>query len=992
MKRRIDFSCYRLVVAIIALAVTDLYFPATACASDVYGQNDTDVVVEPLGEWVTSAITIDSAPDCAVVTGIDVGFQAIHPYSADLVVDLTDAVISTEYRIWQNEGGSNPNPSRTVTGITAFNGQPVNQAWTLWAADLADLDVGYIDYWWIRIYYQIGSKTYSVYAMIDNFNGASDNDGDGYYDEFTFNVIIDADVSCGDSSVYARVVDNTTGQAWYSADPIAIAGDATDDAVSMSFSQSDFGGLLMHQSALDFTVEIRDLSYSEILASENSVLHEPIYSEVIPPAYQVFSGIMDVNSVTDSDGDGYPEQFQFDLWVDADVQWGISDVFVKIVCTTTGQSWWSENPIPITDTLSDDAVSFHFSEIDFLPWIYQRSNMDFRIEVWDPSRSQLLASDSQLDNEPVHADRILRLSDAVGILKMMTSPSRGSVEFLSDINKDGKIGLGEVAFILQRLSGIRLEEDPQTLYNGGGPSSDGGAIPVTSTQEEQGVLAVNGDGTALISSPELRSEFTVKIVQKGTQIPVSGMNIQWRAKNGRIELIAYDPSGVWAPVIYQGDPSIAGGSPGSTSAALAIQSDTRRPQILITGTLLLFGVVSLAVAELDYIFDVYRMSEFHVTNIADNGDGYGVFRCTVAQLAKYLTDYYGGKKATLSIATQFVFAGIPFPTEGWEVFGFIVESMLTEEAKFVIDQLNAVQNKLLYGTANENTEIWVQINNWQSVGNDFLYDVDIVILPVNWDDTFEDNDSFSQARTLEIRDSNGLVAYSSDPDYFKVYLNPGDNWQAKASFLNTKGDINLRLYNPNHVLVASSLGTENSETVSLSNVTVPGWYYLEVTNDGGQWSGNMYNLSVSGIGGEPEADRDLRFVLSWGEHPSDLDSHLYTPLIQGLGYHVYYNNPMDASQLPYVGLDVDDTDGYGPETISINELYPGTYHYSVYNFSEVPAITTSQAQVSVFDQFGLITEVTVPFSGSGLWWHVFEIDGESGNIALINQISATTPQ
>lgn len=69
---------------------------------------------------------------------------------------------------------------------------------------------------------------------------------------------------------------------------------------------------------------------------------------------------------------------------------------------------------------------------------------------------------------------------------------------------------------------------------------------------------------------------------------------------------------------------------------------------------------------------------------------------------------------------------------------------------------------------------------------------------------------------------------------------------------------------------------------------------------------------------------NFRVVLSWGQIPSDLDSHLLTPS----GHHVYYANssPSGAG----ANLDVDDTDSYGPETVTVTELQDGTYTYYVH--------------------------------------------------------------
>lgn len=63
----------------------------------------------------------------------------------------------------------------------------------------------------------------------------------------------------------------------------------------------------------------------------------------------------------------------------------------------------------------------------------------------------------------------------------------------------------------------------------------------------------------------------------------------------------------------------------------------------------------------------------------------------------------------------------------------------------------------------------------------------------------------------------------------------------------------------------------------------------------------------------------FRIVLSWGELPSDLDSHLTGPNEEEGRFHIYFGNRgnENAEQSPYAWLDLYDTDSFGPETITI---------------------------------------------------------------------------
>ncbi len=148
--------------------------------------------------------------------------------------------------------------------------------------------------------------------------------------------------------------------------------------------------------------------------------------------------------------------------------------------------------------------------------------------------------------------------------------------------------------------------------------------------------------------------------------------------------------------------------------------------------------------------------------------------------------------------------------------------------------------------------------------------------------------------------------------------------------------------------------------------------------------GLMARSSLDIVVGSQQA---LKIVLTWGNEPTDLDSHLYTPEIEGSNYHIYYVDKGSLESPPYAWLDIDDTSSYGPETIWFERLFTDTYTYSVYNYSGVPDITTSSAHVEVIDAQGVIAAFDVPVIGSGRWWNVFTLDGTTGEIARINTIS-----
>lgn len=140
-----------------------------------------------------------------------------------------------------------------------------------------------------------------------------------------------------------------------------------------------------------------------------------------------------------------------------------------------------------------------------------------------------------------------------------------------------------------------------------------------------------------------------------------------------------------------------------------------------------------------------------------------------------------------------------------------------------------------------------------------------------------------------------------------------------------------------------------------------------------------------------------KFILTWGAQPYDLDSHLFTPTIEGSAYEVYYGDQGDDQQAPYAWLDVDDVSSWGPEATTIEELYPGTYTFAVHNFSgeyggDTP-LHQSLGHVDIFNGRVQVASVHVPTMGTAndLWWIVGTVDGATGAFNLVNSLTDNEP-
>nr|WP_237027867.1 tetratricopeptide repeat protein [Pectobacterium polaris] len=126
----------------------------------------------------------------------------------------------------------------------------------------------------------------------------------------------------------------------------------------------------------------------------------------------------------------------------------------------------------------------------------------------------------------------------------------------------------------------------------------------------------------------------------------------------------------------------------------------------------------------------------------------------------------------------------------------------------------------------------------------------------------------------------------------------------------------------------------------------------------------------------------MRIVLTWGERPADLDSHLIYP-----GNHIYFSHQKGRD----ANLDVDDTDSFGPETITIDKKRLGeSYIYAVHDYSNGDkanslALSASSAKVFVYVGSSQVRSYSVPLNKTGNIWTVFRLN-PNGDFEDINAV------
>ncbi|MBC6906499.1 PEGA domain-containing protein [Saccharophagus sp. K07] len=156
----------------------------------------------------------------------------------------------------------------------------------------------------------------------------------------------------------------------------------------------------------------------------------------------------------------------------------------------------------------------------------------------------------------------------------------------------------------------------------------------------------------------------------------------------------------------------------------------------------------------------------------------------------------------------------------------------------------------------------------------------------------------------------------------------------------------------------------------------------EITIEQHQPLNLQISLSPTLVSGSETA----RIVLSWGEHPGDLDSHLL-----GFGesmLHVSYR----AMRADGARLDVDDTDAFGPETITIESWNRALYRYYVVdfsnqNYSTSSALANSNAVVQLYIGNEPVQAFEVP-QEPGVIWHVFDYRPATNELTLVNKMVA----
>lgn len=136
----------------------------------------------------------------------------------------------------------------------------------------------------------------------------------------------------------------------------------------------------------------------------------------------------------------------------------------------------------------------------------------------------------------------------------------------------------------------------------------------------------------------------------------------------------------------------------------------------------------------------------------------------------------------------------------------------------------------------------------------------------------------------------------------------------------------------------------------------------------------------------------VRIVLTWGEQPADLDSHLECSLARGDKFHIYFEQKTFLlSGERIADLDLDDTQSYGPETTTIYRADEGEYLFWVHNYtgSSQYGLANSGACVQVYMGYSSAPSYVfyVP-NEAGYGWEVFRYNSATGVLTPSNKMYA----
>jgi hypothetical protein len=123
--------------------------------------------------------------------------------------------------------------------------------------------------------------------------------------------------------------------------------------------------------------------------------------------------------------------------------------------------------------------------------------------------------------------------------------------------------------------------------------------------------------------------------------------------------------------------------------------------------------------------------------------------------------------------------------------------------------------------------------------------------------------------------------------------------------------------------------------------------------------------------------------LRWNAAPRDLDLHVFAATDETV---VNFRTRGAMDGWPWIKLDDDVTQGFGPEIVRVGANAMQAYRVKVHAFSDDAALTQSGAVVTITRHGQEPGIFNCPSSGEGRWWYVCDVEFSSGLITEVNTI------
>ena len=282
--------------------------------------------------------------------------------------------------------------------------------------------------------------------------------------------------------------------------------------------------------------------------------------------------------------------------------------------------------------------------------------------------------------------------------------------------------------------------------------------------------------------------------------------------------------------------------------------------------------------------------------------------------------------------------------------------------------------------------------------NDVIDLADLMMLAMNYGSYYYPQGDYNEDMIIDIYD---LVALARNMGLVTPNLGPGS---ALVVVQDTTGAYVEGATVTLTPVATGAIVTESTDYYGMATFDAipPGYYDLVVTAGGYVTSSrpifvrSLRHVYDTVVVAPILLEGTMRIILTWGESPRDLDSHLIVPG----GFQVYYANRGTLTAYPHAQLDYDHTNGFGPETVTIvpadsegPSLLEGTYSYYVFNYTkyaqgQATEIPASGAAVQVYMPDGSTHSFTPPAAGTSLWWHVFDLELDAADNVVITEINS----